>query len=155
MFGDIVKTEFEMDAFARWWVRLGAHAGTPRCGRPDRSRSETAAAVGAHIMELVLDAVRTERALIAADARFHRICGEILVAIFAVRSKLQRHGVSHVEARRIIANQTRDAKDESPSISDMTFAIMRAAAAWSSPSSDPARSTNVHAPRSGAASARC
>ena len=91
MLGDIVKTEFEMDAFARWWMRLGADTGTPGCGRPDGARSETAAAVRADIVELVLHAIRTERALIAADARFRRRGREILVAIFAVRPKLQRH----------------------------------------------------------------
>jgi hypothetical protein len=92
MLGDILKIELEMDAFARWWMRLSAHAGTPRCGRPNGARSETAAAVGAYIVELVLHAIRAERALIAADARFRRTRREILVAIFAVRSKLQRHG---------------------------------------------------------------
>ena len=92
MLGDIVKTELEMDAFARWRMCLGAYAGTPGCGRPDRPRSEAAAAVRAHIVELVLHTIRTEGALIAADARFRRTWREILVAIFAVRPKLQRHG---------------------------------------------------------------
>src|SRR5665213_569054 len=73
-------------------MRLGAYASTPGCGRPDRPRNETAAAVRANIMKLVVDAVRAERALIAADARFRRIGREIPVAIFAIGSKLQRHG---------------------------------------------------------------
>src|ERR1700735_2640163 len=121
MFGDIVKTELEMDAFARGWMRLGAYAGAPGCSRPDRPRRDTAAAVRANIKKLVVDTVRAERALIAADARFRRARWEIPVAIFAVRPKLQRHGRLSCQARRIMANQTPDAKDESPSISDMTF----------------------------------
>src|SRR5450759_3683690 len=43
-------------------------------------------------MEVVLDAVRTEGAFEGTDARFRRMRRKILVAIFAVRSKLQRHG---------------------------------------------------------------
>ena len=92
MRGDIVGAKFQMHALARRWMRLGAYTGTPGCGRPNGARSETAAAVRADIVELVLHTIRTERALIAADARFRRSGREILVAIFAVRPKLQRHG---------------------------------------------------------------
>src|SRR5450759_2234503 len=43
-------------------------------------------------MEVVLDAVRTEGAFEGTDARFRRMRRKILVAIFAVRPELQRHG---------------------------------------------------------------
>ena len=48
---------------------------------------------GQTLLQLGLDAVRAERALIAADPRFRRVRRQVLVAIFAVRPKLQRHGV--------------------------------------------------------------
>ena len=92
MRGDIVGAKFQMHALARRWMRLGAYTGTPGCGRPNGARSETAAAVRADIMKLGLDAIRTERALVGTDPRFRRVRRQILVAIFAVRSKLQRHG---------------------------------------------------------------
>ena len=44
----------------------GRHSFAGRIGRADK----TAAAVRADIVELVLDAVRTERAFVGADARF-------------------------------------------------------------------------------------
>ena len=92
MLGDILKAKFEMDALVRRRVRLGANAGTPWCGRPDRPRGKAATAIGTHIVELVLGTVRTECAFVAADPRFRRTRRKIPVAIFAVRSKLQRHG---------------------------------------------------------------
>src|SRR6266404_6584931 len=92
MRGDVVETIFEMHTLGRWWVFSDRHAGPPLGCRPDRPRHETATAVRADVVELVLDAVRAEGALKAADARFRRIRRKVLVAIFAVRSQLQRHG---------------------------------------------------------------
>src|SRR3954447_14025072 len=71
---------------------------TPFFGRPDRPWHETATAVRANIVELVLDAIGTERALIAADPCIDRIRRKVPVAIFAVRPELQRHGLSRVRA---------------------------------------------------------
>ena len=92
MRGDVVVTKGQMDALARWRVLSDRHAGPPLLGWPDRTRDEAAAAVRAHIVQFVVDAVRAERALIAADARFCGVRRKVFVAIFAVRSKLQRHG---------------------------------------------------------------
>src|ERR1700738_353017 len=92
MLSDIVKAVGQMHALGRWRVFFDRHAGPPLRRRPDRPRHETAAAIRAHIVELVLDAVRAERALVAADARFRRMRRKVLVAIFAVRPELQRHG---------------------------------------------------------------
>ena len=75
---------------------------------PDRPRDKAAAAVRADIVQFGLDAVRAERALVAADARFRRVRRQILVAIFAVRPELQRHGRRVlIERNRIIANRAR------------------------------------------------
>src|ERR1700736_6666672 len=92
MRSDVVETMGEMDALARRRLLFDRHAGPPFLCRPDRPGDKTAAAVRAHIVELVLDAVRTEGALVTADARFQRMRRKVLVAIFAVRPKLQRHG---------------------------------------------------------------
>ena len=91
MRGNIRMAEFEMHALVRRRLRFRAHAGTPWFGWPDRPRGKAAAAVRADIAEFVLDAIRTERAFIAADAGFRCVGRKVLVAIFAVRSKLQRH----------------------------------------------------------------
>ena len=69
MRGEIVETIRQVHALGRWRVFSDRHAGPPFLGGPDRPRHETAAAVRAHIVELVLDAVRAERAFIRADAR--------------------------------------------------------------------------------------
>src|SRR3979411_370637 len=92
MLGNVVETVRQMDALVRWRSLLDRSSWPPFGCRPDRPRDETAAAVRAHIVELILDTAHTERALIAADARFRRTRRKILVAIFAVRSQLQRHG---------------------------------------------------------------
>src|SRR5882757_702522 len=118
MRGEIVQAIGQMHALVRRWTLCDRQPGTPFLCRPDRPRDETAAAVRAYIVQLVLDAVRTERALVSADARFHRMRRKILVAIFAVRPELQRHGrLVMVNASRIIANRTLDANAENPSIS--------------------------------------
>ncbi len=92
MLGEIVESIRQVHALGRWRMFFDRHAGPPFGRRPDRPGDKTAAAVRAHIVELVLDAVRAERALVAADARFRRMRRKVLVAIFAVRPELQRHG---------------------------------------------------------------
>jgi PAS domain-containing protein len=151
---DIVMTKRQMDPLGRRRVFSGRYARPPFGCRPDRARDKTAAAVRAHIVQPLLGAVRAERALIAADARFRGIRRQIPVAIFAVRSQLQRHG-GLVKLTRMIANQTRDSSDEYPSISATRLSAGISAAASGFPSADRARSRSAHAPRSGAASARC
>src|SRR5258707_4330225 len=91
MLGNIVEAVGEMHAFVRWRPFIDRQSRPPFLRRPDRPWDESATAVWAHIVEFVLDAVRTERALITADARVHRTRPEVLVAIFAVRPELQRH----------------------------------------------------------------
>jgi hypothetical protein len=74
-------------------------AGTPLGCRPDRPRREAAAAVGTDVVELTLDAVGAERALVAADARVDRSWGQVLVAELAVGTQLQRHDSPRVVER--------------------------------------------------------
>ena len=91
MRGDIVEAVLQMHALVRRRLLRHRHARPPFLRGPDRPRHKTAAAVRADIVQLVLDAVRAERAFIGADPRLRRIRRQVLVAIFAVRSKLQRH----------------------------------------------------------------
>src|SRR3984893_8223341 len=92
MRSNIVESVGQMYPFVRWRALLDRQSRPPFLRWPDRPRDKTAAAVRAHIVQLVLDAVRTERAFVTADARFHRSGRKILVAILAVRPELQRHG---------------------------------------------------------------
>src|ERR1700730_14722235 len=92
MLNQVVQAVGQMHPLVRWRTLLHRHSRPPFLRRPDRPRDKTAAAVRAHIVQLVLDAVRTERAFVTADARFHRSWRKILVAILAVRPELQRHG---------------------------------------------------------------
>src|SRR5260370_31950452 len=89
---NIVEAVGEMHPLIRWRALLDRQSRPPFLRRTDRRRDKTAAAVRAHIVQPVLDAVRTERAFVTADARIHRSRRKILVAILAVRSELQRHG---------------------------------------------------------------
>jgi hypothetical protein len=89
---DIVHVVFEMHALVRCRLRFCAYASTPWLCGPDRPRCKAAAAVRANIFDFGLDAIRAKRAFIAADAGFCCVRRQVLVAIFAVRSKLQRHG---------------------------------------------------------------
>src|SRR5260370_6629148 len=79
MRSDIVKTKSEVYAVVRWRMFADRYARPPFPRRPDRSDDKTAAAVRADILKLVLDAVRTERAFIAADACFHGVMRAIFV----------------------------------------------------------------------------
>ena len=60
---------------------------------PYRPRDESPTAVRADVLQHVIDAGRTECALVAADARFGRVGRQGLVAVLAGGSKLE-HSVS-------------------------------------------------------------
>jgi hypothetical protein len=92
MLGDFVETVGEMHPLVRQRPLRHRLSRPPLPGRPDWPRDKTTTAVRAHIMEFVLGAIRAERALVRADARFHRGRRQVLVAIFAIRPELQRHG---------------------------------------------------------------
>ena len=92
MRGNILDAVFQMHALVRRQLLGDAHAGPPLGRGPDRPRRKTAAAVRADIVQLVVDAIRAERAFVGTDPRVRRIRRQVLVAIFAVRPELQRHG---------------------------------------------------------------
>lgn len=81
----------QVSAFARWWPICKRYARTPLPSRPDGSRREPAAAVWADVVQLVLDAIRTERALVGANARLSGGWRQVHVAVFAVRPQFQGH----------------------------------------------------------------
>ena len=66
----------------------GRHSFAGRIGRGTKPPPQ----FGHTLASLCLDTIGAEGAFIAADARFRRIRRQVLVAIFAVRPKLQRHG---------------------------------------------------------------
>ena len=99
---DVFKAVGQMHALVRRWTLIDPQSRPPFLRGPDRPRHKTAAAVRAHIVQFVLDAVRAERALIAADARFRRMRRKILVAVFAVRPELQRHGFRWTRQRAMM-----------------------------------------------------
>jgi hypothetical protein len=76
--------------------RVDGEAGglPPRASRADGPRLEAAAAVGAHVVELVLDARGAERALVATDPRVRGVGGQILVAQLAVRPELEHRDLA-------------------------------------------------------------
>src|SRR5258707_1039384 len=112
---DVVERIFQMHPLVRCGLFDHAGARPPLSGGPDRPRHETAAAVRADIIKPGLDAIRAEGAFVGADPRFQRVRRKVLVAIFAVRPKLQRHG-SYPVATPIIANRAHDSKGKFPSI---------------------------------------
>src|SRR6185312_14892913 len=89
---DILDAVFQMHPLVRRQLLRHAHAGPPFGDGPDRPPLKTAAAVRADIVQLVLDAISAERAFVGTDPRLHRTRRQVLVAIFAVRPELQRHG---------------------------------------------------------------
>ena len=70
--------------------RPGRHS---RAGLIGRGR-EAAAAIGADIAQTSLDAIGAEGAFESADARLGGVRRQVLVAIFAIRPKFERHVVS-------------------------------------------------------------
>src|ERR1700722_4594472 len=89
--GNLVESILETNPLVGRRLLSRRYARPPFGRGPDRPRRKTAAAVRADIVQPVLDAIGAEGALIAADPRFRRGWRKVLVAIFAVRSKLQRH----------------------------------------------------------------
>src|SRR6185503_15669043 len=87
--GDILDAVFQMHALVRGQLLGDAYAGPPFDGGPDRSPLKAAAAVRTDIVQLVVGAIRAERAFVGADPRFRSVRRQVLVAIFAVRPKLQ------------------------------------------------------------------
>src|SRR5262249_23706318 len=71
--------------------RVGPEPGavSPCLPRPNRPRLETTAAVRAHVVPNLVDALRAERALVRADARIGSIRREVLVAELAVRTEFE------------------------------------------------------------------
>ena len=63
------------------------HARAGRIGRGSKS----AAAVGTYIAQDGVDASRAKGAFVGTYPRIRRVCREVLVAIFAVRSEFERH----------------------------------------------------------------
>ena len=57
----------------------------------NRPWGEAATAIGADIAQMPLDAIGAEGAFVAADARFGGGRQQVLVAIFAIRPKFERH----------------------------------------------------------------
>jgi hypothetical protein len=55
--------------------------------RPDGSRDEPAAAIRANVIEDSINARRTERTFVSANACFHRVWWQRLVAVFAGRTE--------------------------------------------------------------------
>jgi predicted alpha/beta hydrolase family esterase len=62
-----------------------------RLGWADRPANQLAAAIGTAPTEHSLGAVAAERALEGADARIHRVRGQVFVAAFATGSQFQHH----------------------------------------------------------------
>src|SRR5271169_1868736 len=97
-----------MHPLRRSRLLLDRHPRPPFLRGPDRPRGKSAAAVRAHIAKLALDAVRTESALVTADARLRRIGRKVLVAIFAVWPELERHD------RRALTKEKDHRKSDAP-----------------------------------------
>jgi hypothetical protein len=61
----------------------------PISRRPDRPRNKSASTIGTDIVQNVIDARRTERTFIGANARIERIGRQCFIAVFARGSKFQ------------------------------------------------------------------
>jgi hypothetical protein len=155
---NILDAVLQMHPLVRGQLLRHAHPRPPLGRWPDRPRRKAATAVRADVMQLVVHAIRAERAFVGTDPRVGCVRRQILVAIFAVRPKLQRHGDLFALIQTIIANPLPKDNGEYPSISAMPLEItapIPLTAASRFPSTGRARSTSAHARRSGAASARC
>ena len=79
-------------------------AGLPLARRPDRSLRKSAATVGAHVMQHMIDAARAEGAFIRADARLRRFGRQRFIAILAGRAQFEhtrKHAVCLVGQVRL------------------------------------------------------
>src|SRR3954467_7733921 len=113
---DVLQAVLQMHPLVRRRLLGRAHARSPLLRWPDRARRKAAAAVRADVGEVRLHAVGAERAFIGADPRIGCVWRQVAVAIFAVRSKLQRHLKASLRTL-IIANRGRSANAAFPSIS--------------------------------------
>lgn len=75
------------------WILAKVIVTLPIRRRPDRSRSESAAAVRAHILQNGIDTGDAKRALVAANARLQRVRRQRLVAVLTGRSEF-KHSTS-------------------------------------------------------------
>src|SRR4029077_11496491 len=89
--GHILDRPFQVHPPRRRHLLLATHARPPLPRRADRAGCEPAAAIRANIMQMRLDAIGAERALVAANPRVPRVGRQVLVAIFAIRPQLQHH----------------------------------------------------------------
>ena len=92
-----------------------AYPRPPLIDGANRPRHKPAAAIRTDVENLGLDAGGAEGAFVGADARIERIGWQVLVAIFAIGSKLQRHGVIS-RCKRMIADGAADSNGGYPSI---------------------------------------
>src|SRR3954452_18582516 len=113
---DILAAVLQMHPLVRRCLLGRAHARPPFLYGADRARGKAAAAVGADVEQFRLDAVSAERAFIGADPRIGCVRRQVAVAIFTVRSKLQRHLKASLRTL-IIASLGRSANAAFPSIS--------------------------------------
>src|SRR5579871_488695 len=77
--GDFVPRVGKMDALRRGGTLGEREARPPFAARPDWTRREVPAAIRADVSQMLLDAVRAERAFIGADAGLHRGGRQVLV----------------------------------------------------------------------------
>src|SRR5215471_12701238 len=117
MRGDVFDAVLQVYPLVRRCMLRDAHARPPFPRGPDRSRRKAAAAIRADVEQFRLDALRAERAFIGADPRIPCIRWQVTVAIFAVRSELQRHGETLAWGECIIADRVYGANATFPSIS--------------------------------------
>src|SRR5579871_2172496 len=100
---DVIERIFQVHPLVGGRMLCDAYARPPFLGRAYWPGYESAAAIRADIVEFLLGAIGAEGALVAANARLRRMRRQVLVAIFAVRPKLQRHRI--VSAGREAASQ--------------------------------------------------
>ena len=85
---DVLPAVGEPHPLARRRALGKRQPGTPFPDRPDRPRHEAAAAVRADIVEMLVDAIRAEGALVGADARQRRGRRQVAIAPFTVGTEL-------------------------------------------------------------------
>lgn len=88
---DIIPAIFELPARSRGRLVFTSDTGTTRLGRADRTGYEPATTIWADIVQMRLDAIPAERALVTANHSVRRIHRQILVAIFAIGPQFE-HG---------------------------------------------------------------
>ncbi|OJY30482.1 MAG: hypothetical protein BGO98_27595 [Myxococcales bacterium 68-20] len=82
----------QMSAHRAGGVMRQSFAGPPLARRPDGTRDEAAATIGADIVQHGVDAIGAERTLIAADTGIGRVGRQVDIAAFAIGSEFE-HGL--------------------------------------------------------------